>query len=188
MFALQPHRMSKQKRRPHPSVPAAPATQTPETDKRPPHQPGVLLPGLAITVAWLMLWPATSQAQITMQLPTVGVFNVRTVVMAPDGGSIHLGGVNRSAYGRTSRGVPLLGQVPGAGRLFRNSGTGRFQSAANSQARVRILSLSEMEREVMEEAARQQTLSDHHNPNGSPDTQEKADFITRNIGRFNKKK
>lgn len=144
--------------------------------------------GLAIAALGLVVFPADASAQVTMQLPTVGVFNVRTVVMAPDGGSMHLGGVNRSGYGRTSRGVPILGQVPGAGRLFRNSGTSRFQSAAQSQARVRILSLTEMEREVMEEAARRQSLSGHQDPNGPPAVQEKADRITRNIGRFNKKK
>lgn len=117
----------------------------------------------------------------TVQLPTVSIFNIRTVVSVPDGGVIHLGGVSRHASGRISRGMP--GVAGPWARPFQNRATGYSTSASNMNARVQIISTRELEKEVMAEADRRILISQSSDPNGTPAVQAKADFISRNIGR-----
>lgn len=115
----------------------------------------------------------------TVQLPTIIVFNVQTTVIIPDGGTMLLGSVGRSAMGETSRGVPLLSNVPGAGRLFRNRVTGQETSARNATATAQIISLREMEPEILAEGNRRLAESNHR---PDPETQRRAEFMSRNIG------
>ena len=138
---------------------------------------GLVFVGLAL------LNSADCSAQLTLQVPSVGFFNVDTVVSVPDGGSITLGGVSRSAAGQTSRGVPGLSNIPGLGRGFGNRAIGRQSSAAGVQVKARIIILKEMEKEVLAEAERRRALRANSDPNGTVETQKKADFISRNIGR-----
>ena len=131
---------------------------------------------------------STANGQVTLQLPTISVFDLQTVVQVPDGGTMHLGGVQRSAYGQIDRSGAMLGGVPFAGRLFRNRAIGRSTSASNASLGVQIISLKEMEREVLREAERRAALRRQTDPNGPMKAQQQADFITRNIGRSGTKR
>ncbi len=133
-----------------------------------------------IVLAWL---PQQADAQVTLQLPQVAVFNVQTVVSAPDGGSAFLGGISRSSTGGVTRGVPGLSNIPGAGRLFKNRGIGRESSNSSARTHVRIFSLKEMEEDVMAEARARATAREATDPNGTAAERRKADFISRNIGK-----
>ncbi len=129
-----------------------------------------------------------AHSQITLQVPTISVFELQTVVRVPDGGTMHLGGVQRSSYGRTSRSGGLLGGVPLIGRGFRNSAVGKSNSAENASIRVQIIDLKEMEREVLRQAERRAAIQRQTDPNGTVKTQQQADFITRNIGKNRSKR
>ena len=126
---------------------------------------------------------STAHCQVTLQLPTISVFDLQTVVKVPDGGTMHLGGVQRSAYGQTNRSGGLLGGVPFVGRGFRNRAIGSSTSASNASIRVQIIDLEEMEEEVLREAERRAVVQRRMDPNGPVKAQQQADFITRNIGR-----
>ena len=73
---------------------------------------------------------ASAQQNTTVQLPTFNFSTVNTTVSVPDGGTALLGGIMRAAEGSTSRGVPLLGNIPYLNRLFKNRGIGRDVSAS----------------------------------------------------------
>lgn len=120
---------------------------------------------------------------ITVQQPVVSSFNVNTVVAVPDGGTISLGGISNSAYGSVRRGVPLTGG-PYVNRLFNNRAIGWEQGASQAQVTVKILVMEELEAQVLAEGARRMAIrsAESRDPNGSPATQKKADFISRNIG------
>ncbi len=124
-----------------------------------------------------------SAAQITIQLPTIGVFNVNTVVSVPDGGTVSLGGVNRYSSGQISRGVPGASNLPYASRLFRNQAIGSTASNANTNVNVQIISLKEMEDELL--AGHQATS--FQNPNGNAAIRTKADFLSKHMGRTQKR-
>ena len=119
----------------------------------------------------------------SVQLPTIGFFNVRTVVSVPDGGSMQIGGVQRSGSQRLGRGIPGLRNVPGAGRLLGNRGIGRSTGSSRATVHPRLIIMSELEAEVMAGAERLQREAAARDPNGSAEVQKKADFISRNIGR-----
>lgn len=145
----------------------------------------VALTAMLFTI--VLIWqPDYAKAQ-TIQLPTFRIFNARTVVSVPDGGSIQLGGVNRSSSGRISRGVPGLSGVPGTGRLFGNRGISRDTSSGRSTVHPRLIIMSELEAEVLAKAARLNHQAALRDPNGSEETKSKADFMTRNIGRARKR-
>ena len=91
-------------------------------------------------------------AQQVIQLPTYDIFGVSTTVVVPDGGSILLGGVNRSAYGSTTRGVPGLSKVPGANRLFTNRAIGRETSSTTASVTVQIHDFQAMDEALLAEA------------------------------------
>ncbi|MBP8924925.1 MAG: general secretion pathway protein GspD [Pseudomonadales bacterium] len=67
-----------------------------------------------------------SQAQETttsdIDSPTIFNRSIQTTVSLKDGGSILLGGLVSSIGGNTTRGVPILGQLPLIGKLFRTDG------------------------------------------------------------------
>jgi Flp pilus assembly secretin CpaC len=86
-----------------------------------------------------------SAAAQTVQLPTFGFNTVTTTVTAPDGGTINMGGVMRASEGSVSRGLPVLGKLPYAGRLFNNRGIGRDMSSGMMSVTPRIIILEEEE-------------------------------------------
>ena len=117
----------------------------------------------------------------TVQLPVLRFFNVRTVVSAPDGGVMSLGGVKSHSSGSRSSGIPGL-----AGRPFQNRGTGFSSTGSHLVVKPRIIISSELEADVLREAERRNAIREKSDPNGPKAVQAKADFITRNIGRSKK--
>ena len=121
----------------------------------------------------------------TVQLPTIDVFNVQTTVMVPDGGTMMLGSIGRSSMGETSRGVPLLGNIPGAGRLFRNRAAGSETSAGNATVSAKIISMRELEPEILAEG-NQRLKAANYVPDAA--TQRRAEFLSRHIGQSQKRR
>jgi hypothetical protein len=81
-----------------------------------------------------------SQAQVTVQQPSVGVFSGGTTVSVPDGGRTAIGGVGRAGSSRSQYGF-------GPGRSRSNLGV--FNEAAGMSVGVRIHDLSELDRQVL---------------------------------------
>lgn len=140
----------------------------------------------------LICWPNQSFAQVgnndpgtgvTIQLPTISVFNVNTVVSVPDGGTMSLGGVSRYSGGQTSRGLPGFGGIPYVNRPFRNQAFGYDASSSRASVSVQIISLEEQAAVVMREAERRAALRQPTDPNGSVEIQKRADFLSRHMGR-----
>ena len=159
----------------------------------------IILPSLAISLAFVFSNSGFAQPQV-VQLPTFNITGAGSTVVVPDGGSAFLGGISRSSFGTTSRGVPILSGVPGVNRLFRNQASGYSVQKGSMRVHARIIDLDEMDQEVLAEAARIRAargetldlgrvieLGDGFGAGGiqQPDaaTRQKADFITRNIGR-----
>lgn len=142
---------------------------------------------------------AQQQLRSSVQLPTFRVFGVNTTVWVPVGGRTHLGSIKRYASGSTSRGVPLVGNIPGAGRLFNNRAIGVEGSASTSSVQVQVHDLEAMDKALLAEARKPKTkygageVVKKANPAASPTasptyaresaTQRFADFITKNMGR-----
>lgn len=134
---------------------------------------------------------AQQQPRTTVQLPVFSFFRGVTTINVPDHGQALLGSVKRSATGTVSRGVPILGNLPYAGRLFKNRASGSSQSASTLSAQVEIYDLREMDRAILESARRKRELKiggDRDDGRGDRKTAEreairrKADFISRNLG------
>lgn len=100
---------------------------------------------LQIFITAIAMLAAASACGQTLQLPSFNMNTVNTTVTAPDGGTIGLGGVARASEGRTERGVPMLGKLPYAGRLFNNRGIGRDVSNGYMTVTPRIIILEEEE-------------------------------------------
>lgn len=100
----------------------------------------------------------------TIQLPTQSFFGINTVVSVPDGGSISLGGNRGSMWGSTQRSIPGLANLTGPGRLFNNHAIGGGQFASNMSVHVRIISLSEMEADLLSQLPPDKPLSDYARP------------------------
>ncbi len=112
-----------------------------------------------------------------VQLPTVRQFTASTTVSVPDRGSAQLGGVRRAAVGSTSRGVPGLGRMPGAGRLFKNRAIGSTSSVSNLRVHATIIDLNEMDQAILAAAAANRPArSDEENRLAG-----KAGFLSRNV-------
>jgi hypothetical protein len=105
-----------------------------------------------ITVVFVAAAAAGARGQ-TIQLPEFHVFSVHTTVSVPDGGAAYLGGVARARSDAGSRGAPLAGKLPFAGRLFHNRGIAAGRRVAAAQASATIIDLDEMDRAVLAEAA-----------------------------------
>ena len=129
-------------------------------------------------------WTSTSSAQqtqptnITVQLPTVSFFNIRTVVSAPDAGVMKLGGVSRNGSGST-----VYGSGPAWVRPFRNRGLGGWNSAGNAGVKARVIINSEIEEDLMAANEKNRHTREIVDPNGSPAVQQKADFLSRHMGK-----
>jgi len=93
----------------------------------------------------LTLVPHANAQFTTVQLPTVQNFSVNTTVSVPDRGSVYMGGVNRTAYGSSRRGVPML---PNTNRSF-----GRETSTSGVRASAYIHDFEEMDRQIRESVA-----------------------------------
>lgn len=144
---------------------------------------------MIVTCGCLVEYASAQQApRTTIQLPAFSFFSGATTVNVPDRGSVLLGSVKRSATGSVSRGVPLLGNLPVAGRAFGNRAFGTSQSASTLSANVQIHDLEAMDRALLEEARRDRVLR-LGGPAGVQQQTErdallkKADFITRHLGR-----
>ena len=90
---------------------------------------------------WILAWqavavfawiPASNAVSQIVQLPTVGTFSLQTSVMAPDSGSVNLGGNRRYSGGSHSLG-------PGS-QAF-----GATSTSASSLARATIIDLNELD-------------------------------------------
>lgn len=134
---------------------------------------------LALVVVSVAGWAHSAAAQ-TVQLPTFSFFNYRGAVMVPDGGSIMAGGVRSSSEGRTSRGVPLLGGIPGANRPFRNEGIGRETGGSSMTIKPTILIMSELEEDHLAAAGYDR---EGNRLGGADAVLAKAAFLTRHMGR-----
>lgn len=62
----------------------------------------------------------TSEGQIT-QIPIVSTSETETTVMVKDGVTIIIGGLRKDARTKTVKKIPLLGDIPGLGFLFRST-------------------------------------------------------------------
>ncbi len=82
---------------------------------------------------------------VTIQLPVLATTSVNTVVSVPDGGTVLLGGIKRSAESRSEAGVPLLSSLPYINRLFTNVGLGRDTSNLMMMVTPRIIIQEEEE-------------------------------------------
>ena len=112
----------------------------------------------------------------TVQLPTFSFTTVNTTVNVPDRGTVLLGGINRFAEGSVERGVPVLGKIPGAGRLFRNRAIGRQASAGNLTVTARIIDLEE--EEFLQTGVRRGAV-----PQAAAPRDDRAARLARHIGR-----
>jgi hypothetical protein len=83
---------------------------------------------------------------------------VQTTVTVPDGGTALLGGIGRASEGSVTRGVPLLGKIPGANRLFKNRGIGREVGLSTMTITPRIIILEE--EELRQTGVSSETLSE----------------------------
>ena len=92
---------------------------------------------------------ATSLGAQTVQQPVFEFFSTNTTVTVPDGGAALLGGVDSARFGSTSRGVPVLGKLPGVGRLFNNRAIGSEMNSSRNYVRARIIDLREMDEAIL---------------------------------------
>ena len=76
-----------------------------------------------------------------LQLPEFQYTTVNTTVSVPDRGSTYMGGVNRSAWGNSQAGVPML--------PFQNRSFGRTTSATGMSTSVYIHDFQEMEEQLL---------------------------------------
>jgi len=124
---------------------------------------------------------ACAQNATTVQLPTFSFFTVNTTVSVPDRGEALLGGINRASSGRTSRGAPILGKVPGLGRGFRNDGIGFARGSSMISARAHIIDHAELDEMILGEAAARRSGS---LPVASlTPEQRRAEYLTRHVAR-----
>ena len=143
----------------------------------------------AFLLAFVIMSTATSgsaDAQITIQLPTINMFSVNTVVSVPDGGTTSLGGVNSYSAGRTSRGVPGLANIPVAGRLFNNAGIGSDSSSNQATVKATIISLKEQEEQLLSGLQGSGTSAGINGSQGgksAAETRKKAAFLSKHMGK-----
>jgi hypothetical protein len=146
----------------------------------------------ALAAMALVAVEAAGQQEVTVQLPTFNMTTVRTTVTVPDGGTGLLGGIGRASEGSVSRGVPLLGKVPGVGRLFNNRGIGRDLGLSQMTVSPRVIILEE--EELRQTGVSAETLSawsasqpvprSSLEPRGiDPAIARRADFLARHIAR-----
>lgn len=150
------------------------------------------LAGLVPLIATVYLaCPSTACHAQVVQQPNFGVFRIGSTVLVPDRGGAYLGGFSRGADGSVERGVPILGNIPFAGRPFRNRAIGSSRSTGGVSVHVTILDFDAMDRALLEEAARIREARENdprfdRAPKVDEDARKRADFIGRNLGRTKK--
>jgi len=146
---------------------------------------GLLFP-FSLTIVTLICTHSPLSAQqfnIQVQQPVIRSFGIHSAIKVPDGGTMNLGGINRSAEGRVTTGAPLLSNLPYSGPLLRNQSIGRYSSASQATVRVHVISSKELEEQVLSKARGRLSESLDWQLNGNPEVQRQADFIKRNVGR-----
>ena len=149
--------------------------------------------GLAAIGALLLVTFLTHKAPgQVIQLPTYRTFGIGTTVLVPDRGTVELGRVTRGQIGTISRGVPVLGRIPGLGPVFRQRSVGASLGTSSVSVTARILDLEAMDRAVLQEAAalrenrlrveREAAIRQGRRPLSQSD-RKKAAFLSRNVGR-----
>jgi hypothetical protein len=107
----------------------------------------------------LALAPTIASGQplgVPIQLPSTSVFSVNTTVSVPDGGAISLGGNSGSAWSSTRSG--------GRFRPFGNRSVSGSQFASNATVHVQIISLAEMEAELLSQLPDNRRPEDYARP------------------------
>ena len=130
---------------------------------------------------------AAVQGQAVQQ-PVFQAFTTNTTVTVPDQGSALLGGVDRAQQGSVSRGVPILGKLPGVGRLFNNRAIGQDFSSSRNHVRAQIIDLNEMDRALLNQvpsaAASGVPITQNRTPASRQNRRQRAaDFLVNNLGR-----
>jgi hypothetical protein len=144
-------------------------------------------PSLLLTTLLALGGASVAHAQnTTVQLPTFNFTTVQTTVSVPDSGTGYLGGIMRGAEGSNARGVPLLSNVPGLNRLFRNQAIGREFSNSNFTVVPRII--IQEEEEFRQTGVSPETLAIYESQRMQaagvdPQIAGKADFLSRNLAR-----
>ncbi len=137
----------------------------------------MLFRGLLLAVLLLGGMCGVARGQV-VQLPTTHSFSVGTTVSVPDGGAVQLGGVSRSYESSSDFGIPGLGGLPVAGRLFRNRGISRGVERSGAWATATIHDLRAMDEATLQLAARQRA-----GRAVDPTIERRAAFLTQHIGR-----
>ena len=154
--------------------------------------------GLLCVAMGIVALTSTEQraAAQVVQLPTFRSFGVGTTVLVPDRGRAVLGGVNRGQAGTVSRGVPGLGGIPGAGRLFNNRASGSSIGGSTVSVTATIIDLNELDEAVLAEAARireeklryaVERAAEDGRRLLTDEERRKAKFLSRNVGRGDRK-
>ena len=149
--------------------------------------------GFAAMAALLLVTCLTHQAAAqVIQLPTYRTFGIGTTVLVPDRGTVQLGRVTRGQIGSISRGVPVLGRIPGLGPVFSQRSMGSSFGTSSASVTARIIDLEAMDRAVLQEAAalrenrrrveQEATIRQGRRPLSQSD-RKKAAFLSRHVGR-----
>ena len=117
------------------------------------------------------------EAQV-VQLPTQRVFTVDTTVSVPDRGQALLGGVHRARSATVSRGVPVLGHLPGLAPGLRDGGHAFGLGSSQAYARATIIDLQAMDEALLTQATAQGSVRV-----GDSALQRKAQFLSRYVAR-----
>jgi len=126
-----------------------------------------------------LLVAATARGQgTTIQLPTFRYTTVTTTVSVPDQGSAYLGGIKRASESSVSRGVPILGKMPFANRLFTNRGIGREVGASHMHVTATIIDHNEMDEMILGRAAAMRP-----GVAAVSETDRRAAYLSRNVAR-----
>ena len=88
---------------------------------------------------------------------------------------MYLGGVDRAAISRTTRGVPGLGRLPVVGRPFNQRGIGGTASSTGAQVTATIIDHREWDAAILQ-------MTSESAPRDS-DLARRADFLTRHVAR-----
>ena len=102
---------------------------------------------------------SAARAQVVQQ-PEFNFFSTQTTVLVPDRGGMYMGGLGGLSEGSTTRGVPLVGRVPGVNRGFQNRGLGRSVSGGGVSVHATIIDLAEMDRAILEAAGQRRASRD----------------------------
>lgn len=132
---------------------------------------------LAFVVMTFFAVPVSAQ---TIQLPVFSNFSWSGAVRVPDGGGIWAGGVKSHSEGSTSRGVPLVGGIPGVNRGFQNRGIGRETGNSGISFHPQVLIMSELEEDHLAKAG---YGPDGRRSGANDAVAAKAAFLTRHMGR-----